>query len=238
MKVTPSPFHALAFLVAMLSLLASGQANAREADKRLDPVYVAEAGADSDDDEEDEEEESVNYRDRVREIQDWMNRRDSERKGDAPSLNVAPVSPRPAFPKYFRDNGYNENGFRNKDENVRTRLRDAPSPSYAARYHSYHHSWHKRWHKHVRPRIHGHHGHHGSRHAYKGNSHHPKHHGSTKGFSHEYHLPHHRSEHGRNKHEHNPQAVKSSAKPYNGKSQHTQHSRTSSKSATKKHSKR
>lgn len=145
----------LGFLVGLMAAAACCQATAADA-PAADAIHLAAAPADNDDDEEDEEEEAVDYRDRVREIQQWMNRRDSERKGDAPSLNAAPIAPPPAqFPKYFRDNGYDENGYRKLDEDVRVRLRDAPADSGSdIPRHYRHHAWHQRWSRHVHPRIH------------------------------------------------------------------------------------
>ena len=142
----------LSFLLGLLSV--NVQASPPDA---LAPAVGAIhlAAADVDDDEEDEEEEAVDYRDRVREIQQWMNRRDSERKGDAPSLNIAPTAPPAQFPRYFRNKGYDENGYRKLDEDVRVRLHDAPDAetSADAPRHYRRHAWHKRWSRHVHPRI-------------------------------------------------------------------------------------
>jgi hypothetical protein len=180
----------LSLLLGLLALPAAGHAGtAGGATPAAAPIHLAEASADNEEDEEDEEEEAVDYRDRVREIQRWMNRRDSERKGDAPSLNAAPAAPPPApFPRYFRDKGYDENGYRkpDRDKDVQVRLRNAPEESAAADYtprrHYYrHHAWHKRWKRHVHPRIryHGHYSRHYG-HAHEGwggggSRHHPHH---------------------------------------------------------------
>lgn len=113
-----------------------------------------------DDDEEDEEEEAVNYRDKVREIQQWMNRRDSERKGEAPTLDVTPAPP--AYPRYYRDSGSDAGGYRRLDREVRARLGSAPEAGYTPRHHRHsYRSWHKRWRRHVSPVVHArHHRHH------------------------------------------------------------------------------
>jgi hypothetical protein len=134
--------------------------------------------AENDDDEDDEEEEAVDYRDRVREIQQWMNRRDSERKGEAPTLSLPRSAPSaaPAYPRYFRDNGYDENGYRRLDSEVRTRLRDAPDSSYVRHSYRRHHSWHKRWHRHVRPVYHARRHHYYTRHHHGGHQYYSHHH--------------------------------------------------------------
>ncbi|MFM8332107.1 MAG: hypothetical protein ACKN9T_10500, partial [Candidatus Methylumidiphilus sp.] len=80
------------------------------------------------DDDDDEEEEAVNYRDRVREVQDWLNRRELERQGRAPSLDLpaAPPQPSAAFPQYFQEPAADANGYRRLDPGVRTQFSDAP----------------------------------------------------------------------------------------------------------------
>lgn len=51
--------------------------------------YIA---ANEEDDEDDEEEEAIDYRDRVRDVKDWIHRRNSERKGEIQTNNLAPLS--------------------------------------------------------------------------------------------------------------------------------------------------
>lgn len=45
--------------------------------------------ANEDEDDEDEEEEAVDYRDQVRDVKEWIHRRNTERKGDGPSLSYS-----------------------------------------------------------------------------------------------------------------------------------------------------
>ncbi len=153
--------------MGLLCLAVSGFADARNAEgiQASGAAYLAAAPLDNEDEEDDEEEEAVDYRDRVREIQQWMNRRETERKGGAPGLDVAPAEA-PAlskpYPQYFQSNSYDENGYRRLDGDVRVRLRDAPRADYvtSGRRHS---SWHRHGNKHAR--YHGHsyrHGYHPS----------------------------------------------------------------------------
>jgi len=197
MKATSGSIISFAFFFALLSLVTNSQAGPKNASaSSITANEVIAAATDGEDDEEDEEEEAVDYRDRVREIQEWMNRRGSERRGDAPSLNVAPVAPPPVFPKYFQENGYDGNGYRKPDSDVRIKLHDAPEENYAPRYHR-HFSWQKRWNRHVHPFIHArrHHFQHGyhhsySRHSYSGEiSKHSAGHTFNKGGRHESHAP-------------------------------------------------
>ena len=234
MKAKPSHLLAITFCVGLISFVTYGQAAPA-------PLQVAAASTDNDDDEEDEEEEeAVDYRDRVREIQGWMNRRDSERKGDAPSLNVAPVAPPQAFPKYFRDNGYDESGRRRLDGDVRARLRSAPEASYTPHYHRQY-SWHKRWHRHVHPYIHArsHHSRHGYHHPHVhqsysgGSSRRSIGHGSMKGGKHEIRTSRHQG-HASSKHEKRQlvkarptmRAAKSQASPHKAVSKPAKKSRS------------
>jgi hypothetical protein len=155
--VKADPIIFITCLLGLLSLLPmSCVAETQNASSQSsDALHMAAAPVDNEDDEEDEEEEAVDYRDRVREIQRWMNRRDTERKGGAPTLNAVP--PPPQFPKYFRDNGLDVNGYRKLEPDIRVRLRDAPeaAPDAAAsiddnqpRYKNRHHSWRTRGQRH------------------------------------------------------------------------------------------
>jgi hypothetical protein len=130
-------------------------------------IYLA-ASAD-DDEEDDEEAEAVDYRDRVREVQSWMHRRNAQRRGET-ALDVNPPS---EYPHY--NGGYNGSSHWNRV--VRVRLHGVHHPI-SHRHHRPHSSWQRVMHKQGHPHHHGHvvsrhrHSHrHGSapihRHAYR-----------------------------------------------------------------------
>ncbi|MDD5034999.1 MAG: hypothetical protein PHE55_09595 [Methylococcaceae bacterium] len=166
------PIIALAFILGFQSLATNGRADVTASTSKPSGDLYAAAAADEDE-EDDEEEEQVNYRDRVREVQQWLNRRDSERKGadDATLPAERPALPQP-FPKYFQDNGYDERGFRKWGDDVRLRLRDGEyRPHRYYRRHVYR-PWRRHAHhyRHFYPR----HRHHHSRHGWRNHSH-PRH---------------------------------------------------------------
>ncbi len=165
MKMKTGPLLSLALAMGLLSQAASGlAAGAKTSMPGNADVLLAAASAVDDEEEDDEEEEAVDYRDRVREMQEWINRRDVERKQGLEGLpQPNPPALAAPYPKYFQDRGYDENGYRRLDGDIRVKLRDAPDyePSYNR--HAYRHS---RWH--------GRHGH--NRHYYRGGrrSHHSR----------------------------------------------------------------
>lgn len=154
-KVKPGQLITLGFALGLLTLAVDGLAYAKETPPQTSvAMYLAAADTDDEEDE-DEEEEAVNYRDRVREVQQWMSRRDTERKGGAPGLDVAP-SETPAlstpYPRYFQSRGDDGNGYRRLNRDVRVRLH-TPRSYYGRRHHG-HSSWHRG--PHSSGRHHGH----------------------------------------------------------------------------------
>jgi len=180
--VKPGQLITLGFALGLLSLAAdtTAQAETRGASAQASgAIYLA---VSDDDEEDDEEEEATNYRDRVREVQGWMKRRDSERKGAAPGLDVAPTpaSPTP-YPRYFQNKGYDESGYRRLDSGIRVRLHDAPHHYYHSSYHRRHSSWRRHSYHHSysyrHGSRHGYHRHPAGRHAHGGK---PRYHHATR----------------------------------------------------------
>jgi hypothetical protein len=140
------------FVAVFLSLVGNGQSGAF-ADAA--PLSLATAPADEFDDEDDEDEEEDEYQDRVRQMQTWLNKRQAERRqtegGQAPNPGASG-----AYPGYFERHGYDEQGYRRIDDDLRIRLRDEP-PSYYVSGHSRRH--------------HGHHARRGYRHYRRGGGH-------------------------------------------------------------------
>ncbi len=232
----PGQLITLGFALGLLSLAAdtTAQAETRGASAQASgAIYLA---VSDDDEEDDEEEEATNYRDRVREVQGWMKRRDSERKGAAPGLDVAPApaSPTP-YPRYFQNKGYDENGYRRLDSGIRIRLHDAPHHYYHSSYHRRHSSWHRHsyhhGYSHRHGSRHGYHRYHASRHGHPSYSHHAHggkpHYHSTRRPSHawKHHAGHHYNRQAAARHAYHPrhaaQAHAGHAKPAKkGRSRH------------------
>jgi hypothetical protein len=63
------------------------------------------------------------FEERVRVMQEWLRRREAERRHQNWGLDV--VSPQEPSPSsdYFKDHGYDEHGFRRRDGNLRVKLR-------------------------------------------------------------------------------------------------------------------
>lgn len=132
MKLKSSQLICLGFIIGLLSLPTNCFAGATDdGGQNAGIQHMAAAPVDNEDEEDDEEEEAVDYRDRVREIQDWMSRRDAERK-QAQGLDIpqaASPTLSPPFPRYFKDNDYDENGYRRLGDDVRVKLRNEPEAS-------------------------------------------------------------------------------------------------------------
>jgi hypothetical protein len=192
MKANFDPLVSYGFAAMLLCLAASGSAHAVDADKHAQGGLLM-AAADEED-EEDEEEEAVNLRDRVRDIQRWMNRRESERKGEAPSLDVAPTRP---YPRYSRHRGNDDSSSRSPEASVRVRLNDAPQASHSRHHHSRTATHHRGYQHTYRPKSHyRHHASSGTRHTvrhshsarvYRPKSQHGHRHHANSGYRHKVH---------------------------------------------------
>lgn len=131
--------------LVLLSILASARADTRQSQTEAAPLLLAASPGDLDEDEDDdEEEESVNYRDRVRDVQDWLNHRNAQRRGqsmdaptNAPADTPTAAETAPAYPRYYQENGVDEYGYRRR-EVVRVTLR-APYSSHSRQGHHHHH---------------------------------------------------------------------------------------------------
>ncbi len=110
-------------------------------------IYLA--ASTDDDDEDDEEEESVDYRDRVREIQGWMHRRNAQRNQGS-GLDLPSQAPTESAP-YHR---YADAGFRHGGRAYRVRLRGIRHHAHRhSRRHAYaHHAGYSHGHSHRRAR--------------------------------------------------------------------------------------
>ncbi len=132
MKLKRRQLVCLVSFIGLLSLsIRCSAGEPGSGDQGVKSLYAAASVDNEDDEEDDEEEQAVNYRDRLRELQDWMRRRDAERK-HTQELDIPQATPptlSAPFPRYFQDQGYDENGYRRLGDDVRIKLRDETEAS-------------------------------------------------------------------------------------------------------------